>query len=93
VCIADLKERPFMMRFGPRECHAKLAQPKDRKVFLRVCGNKYGGCPRVEHNLMQESIHGLKGFYETAQTQKNLDGKLHTFQSIKDRNAGLLEEK
>jgi hypothetical protein len=41
----NLKERPLMMRFGPKECCTQFAQPKDRKAFIRVCGNKYGECP------------------------------------------------
>jgi hypothetical protein len=50
----DLKEMPYKMLFGFKECRVKFTQPVDKKAFVRVCGKKYGTCPRAGHNLIQE---------------------------------------
>jgi hypothetical protein len=89
----DLKEMPYKMLFGYKECRVKFTQPIDKGTFVLVCGNGYGTCPRAGHNVVAEDSRGLKGFYETARTIKYLDQKLNTFQSVEERNVEILKVK
>jgi hypothetical protein len=89
----DLKEMPFKMFFGDKECRVKFTQPVDKKAFICVRGNKYGVCERVGHNVIQESGRAKEVVYETARTVKYLYGKLDTYQSKEERGAELLKEK
>jgi hypothetical protein len=37
----DLKDMPYEMLFGLKECRVKFTQPIDKGTFIRVCGNGY----------------------------------------------------
>lgn len=85
----DISNAPRRMYFGPKECLAIFEQPSDRSAFLRVCGREHTACKR-NHAVLDRA---KEGFYDTVAARKFLDGKLHTFQSKKERDAELIQAK
>jgi hypothetical protein len=85
----DIKSAPLRMYFGPKECLAIFKLPSDRNAFIRVCGREQGACTR-NHAVLERA---REGFYDTVASRKYVDGKLHTFQSKKERDAELQEAK
>ena len=57
--------------------------------WLRVCGREHTACKR-KHAVLDRV---KEGFYDTVASRKSLDGKLHTFQSKKERDAEVLQAK
>jgi hypothetical protein len=88
----EFEDMPFMMLFGPRECHAKLTLAINKGRCTRVCGQRYGSCNHVGHMLMQEEDRGPEGYYQTIKARKLVDGNLDSFQFREDRQAELLKE-
>jgi hypothetical protein len=83
----DVKLAPKTGYFALMTCRFIFQQASDKGEFIRVCGCVGNSCKRTGHKLLDPTQRAEVGWYDTVQSRKFVDGKLHTFVSKEDHQA------